>query len=383
MASILTYASALLLLSGYLVEASPTHFGKRTFSITQTPVKRNVSVPEHGPYRRKNIRRRNNRDDENTTAVAISFNDDMEYLLPVKIGETTYNLQLDTGSSDFWVYSEDYKAAGKHLRYKPSKHGKKVPHSSWEILYADQSGAYGEVWTDTVSIGDVSFDKQGVEVATYATDDLISDTESDGIMGFGFGSANQASPKQKTFFENIVDQLDEPLFTATLKHNSPGTYDFGFVDKTKYTGDLTYVDVQPQHGYWGFTIDEFSIANVTISKNLSAMADTGTSLMNLEDSAAKGYFKDVNGVKEYGGFYTVNCDTELPDLVFKINGHRAVIPGNSHMGTGHGDNQCYTSVQGGGSENIIGDVFFKTQFVVFKLNDGEKNAQIGFATQAA
>lgn len=58
--------------------------------------------------------------------------------------------------------------------------------------------------------------------------------------------------KQKTFFENAKLQLKLPLFAASLKQNTPGSYDFGFVNKSKYIGDLSYVDVDSSRGHWSF-----------------------------------------------------------------------------------------------------------------------------------
>lgn len=117
---------------------------------------------------------------------------------------------------------------------------------------------------------------------------------------------------------------------------------------------------------------------------MSGLADTGTTLISLDDASAKQYLADVKGVRDDNDSWTVDCDAKLPDLTFKISGHTVKIPGNSQIPTGEGKNQCYASAQGGGGDStIMGDVFLKTQFVVFKLNDGEHNAQLGFAAQAA
>jgi aspergillopepsin I len=42
--------------------------------------------------------------------------------------------------------------------------------------------------------------------------------------------------------------LDKPLFAVTLKHGAPGTYDFGYIDKKKFTGSLTRRRLS---GAWG------------------------------------------------------------------------------------------------------------------------------------
>jgi len=52
------------------------------------------------------------------------------------------------------------------------------------------------------------------------------------------------TPKpQTTFFDTAFSEglLQADVFTADLKKGAPGSYDFGFIDSTKYTGSITYV----------------------------------------------------------------------------------------------------------------------------------------------
>lgn len=64
---------------------------------------------------------------------------------------------------------------------------------------------------------------------------------------------------QTTFFDTVKDQLDAPLFAVTLKYHAPGSYDFGFIDKSKFTGELAYADVDDSQGFWQFTADGYSV----------------------------------------------------------------------------------------------------------------------------
>jgi aspergillopepsin I len=105
---------------------------------------------------------------------------------------------------------------------------------TWAIRYGDGTGASGIVFNDRVSLGPISAPEQAVEAATQVSSQFYLQ-HSDGLLGLGFGKTNTVKPeKQRTFFENIKDQLQQPLFTVSLKKNATGTYDFGYVDQKKY-----------------------------------------------------------------------------------------------------------------------------------------------------
>ena len=59
----------------------------------------------------------------------------------------------------------------------------------------------------------------------------------------------------------VESQLAADLFTARLKHNTPGTYDFGYIDSSKYTGSLSYTTVDNSQGFWGFTPTSYNVGS--------------------------------------------------------------------------------------------------------------------------
>lgn len=86
-------------------------------------------------------------------------------------------------------------------------------------------------------------------------------------------SATVKPKSQTTFFDTVKSQLDAPLFAVTLKHNAPGSYDFGYIDNSKYTGKITYTDVDNSQGFWGFTADGYAIGNgQSTSSQISGIA---------------------------------------------------------------------------------------------------------------
>lgn len=53
--------------------------------------------------------------------------------------------------------------------------------------------------------------------------------------------------------DNVKSSLPSPIFAVTLKKGKAGTYDFGYIDSSKYTGSITYTAVNNANGFWEFT----------------------------------------------------------------------------------------------------------------------------------
>lgn len=314
---------------------------------------------------------------------------DAEYLTPVSIGGQTLNLDFDTGSSDLWVFSSELPANERsgHSYYTPSSSSTSALKSgyTWKISYGDGSGASGNVYTDTVKVGATTVTGQAVEAAESISAQFQQDTDNDGLLGLAFDSINTVSPnKQKTFFSNAKASLDAPLFTANLKKGAPGTYDFGYIDASKHTGSITYVPVNTANGFWEFTSNGYAVGSGGFtSTNIDSIADTGTTLLYLPSSVVSAYYAKVSGAaydSSQGG-YTYPCSSTLPSITLGIGSYKAVVPGSYINYAPVNSATCFGGIQRntGIGFSIFGDIFLKSQFVVF---NGASSPQLGFAPKA-
>jgi aspergillopepsin I len=157
-------------------------------------------------------------------------------------------------------------------------------------------------------------------------------------------------------------------------------------------GDIQYIPVNSSRGYWEYTMTGFAVGNATspTPAQFQSIADTGTTLMLLPSAVVDAYYAQVSAAQSLAseGGFVFPCDSQLPDLTVLMStqngggGATATIPGEfmnrSVSATGSG--LCFGGIQQGSDDlSIWGDVFLKSQFVVF---DGSDPPRIGFAPQA-
>ncbi|KAL2166527.1 hypothetical protein VTG60DRAFT_2540 [Thermothelomyces hinnuleus] len=268
------------------------------------------------------------RDTGSAAADPIDPRYDVAYVTPVSMGTPpqTLHLDFDTGSSDLWVFSTDTppeQVSGQDI-YAPDKSttAELLEGHTWSIRYGDGSASRGNVYTDNVTVGGLTVGRQAVQCVPQVSSSFTVECEIDGLAGLGFSSLNTVSPKsQLTFFYNAKPHLDSPVLTADLKANKAGTYDFGFIDEAKYTGNITHVPVNPYPGYWTFTASGYGVRSDNFSSSpIEGIADTGTSLLYLPTAIVTAYYRQVQGAtnsRVYGG-YVFPCSATLPSFTFGI-----------------------------------------------------------------
>jgi hypothetical protein len=381
----------------------------------------------------------------NGSAVTTPEQYDTEYLTPVSIGTPaqTLNLDFDTGSSDLWVFSSvtpsaDVKGQAIYTA-TASTTSKELTGAVWNISYGDGSASSGVVFTDVVSVGGVSVASQAVEAAQTVSSSFTSDSNSDGLLGLAFSTLNTVSPTaQTTFFDSASSSLNEQLFTADLKHTAAGTYNFGWIDTSLFTGSIAYTDVDSSQGFWTFTASGYTIGNGTTSTTTAAattaakeakdigsffgglgrrnpkhkstggtttggttgtgantaattstaitgIADTGTTLALLPAAVCKSYYAQVTGatLSASVGGYVFPCTATLPDFGYTVGANTITIPADfiNYSPVDTTGTSCYGGIQPDTSIgfSIFGDIALKAAFVVFSANG--TTPQLGFASK--
>ncbi|EEA25090.1 hypothetical protein TMatcc_006691 [Talaromyces marneffei ATCC 18224] len=386
-----TIVSALALLA--LATSAPT-LGS-SFSINQVPInvscvhpaakyawaytKYGVNIPDYLTL----AARSGNPGQAGSVTADPCFND-AAYLSLIRVGNNELLVDLDTGSSDMWVKIRQTPTAGPRT-YDPIT-GVELPNHYWHIKYGDGSTAGGRVYKDKIQVSNVTYPHQAIEVADYLTSQkIIFRDVLDGVMGLAFPRLNTVQPTpQNTFYENVKESLDIPVFAAYLKHRAAGTFDFGYIDSQKYTGEIIYKAVDPIQGFWNVTLDGFSIGFYTAFIDFQAVVDTGSSLLLFDDWMVSMYYTYVATAYysyQHGG-WVFDCKENIPPFTIIIGQHDVVIPPEYIKYAVISGTVCYGGIQPTPHDyNILGDIFLKTLYVIFD-NGTPESPRLGFAKQA-
>ncbi|KAG0305938.1 hypothetical protein BGZ98_003268 [Dissophora globulifera] len=316
-------------------------------------------------------------------------NPDLEYYGTVSVGTPAqdFKLDFDTGSSDIWFPSSTCTTSGctAHAQFNSKKSSTyKKDGRPWSVSYGDGSTASGILGTDVVNVGGISV-SQTIGLATDESSQFASGP-SDGLFGLGFNSLESVSGV-KTFMDNAIAQgvLEQPVisvFMPSVRRNGGvgGEYLFGGIDKSRFSGDLTYVPVS-QEGYWQIAIDDVGYNGQSLGQSSQGIVDTGTTLVIVSDDAAKAIHDSIDGASnDPNNGWVVPCSLKdsSDNVSFTMGGTAFNVPlaDLAYEDLGDGSGNCFSGVQGGQNDLwILGDVFIKNNYCVFD----QGNSQVGIA----
>jgi hypothetical protein len=313
-------------------------------------------------------------------------------------------LDLDTGSSDFWVFStllkklELEKAKDKHVVFDAEKSrtwhwpsiqwgGSSRPfsfrreHLEWDLEYGDGSSASGIVGFDEVVLGNIKIAKQAVQLAKSFRGRQFREGTADGILGLAFGHLNSVQPPVQTPLESMIEQnlLPEHLFTVNLGREC--FFSFGFIDEATRAGRVPHwVDVDDRGGFWNFSSRVARVGNKVLSRRGgAAIADTGSSIILTHPHIVWMIYKQIPGAlynpRQPGWVYPHG--SRVPEIAFSVgNDEKCMIVIDEHnmhhSDVGEGlyfgaiqENPAYEN--GGLQFDIFGTPFFRQVYAIFDI----------------
>ena len=240
---------------------------------------------------------------------------------------------------------------------------------------------------DKVILGGATITSQAVGAASSVAP--VVDGMNSGVLGLGFAStSSKFSPSTLgSFMGNLKSQLASPLFTVDLHNDASGNLNFGFLDSTKYRGSITYVPRLAQYtSAWLVTPGTYTIGNTVSSGTLApiALIDTGTSLIIVPNSVVGEYYAKVPGAFNSSSGYMYPCtnlkNNLMPSFGINLGGTVFTVPGSYMFSLQHNATYCYGVLAGTtGTQAFLGDMFLRTQFVVYNYTG---TGSVGFAPKA-
>ncbi|KAF9344488.1 hypothetical protein BGX26_004315 [Mortierella sp. AD094] len=163
-------------------------------------------------------------------------------------------------------------------------------------------------------------------------------------------------------------------------------YLFGGIDSTKYSGELTYINVD-QQGYWQIPMDDITYNGSSLGLSAEGIVDTGTTLVIIGTAAAQTVHNNIQGAvftpatSTDPAYWAVPCSLQssTDNVGFSLGGKIFNVPvaDIAYEDLGDGSGNCYSGIQGGQDDLwILGDVFIKNNYCVF---DQGATPRIGIA----
>ncbi|KAI8996627.1 acid protease [Trametes punicea] len=315
----------------------------------------------------------------------------------------SYNVILDTGSSDLWLAASDGVSTSSNgiPTFDPSASSTFTEtNTTFSISYGSGS-ARGTLGKDVVQFAGFEVDSQTFGVVTQASQGLLNSPVS-GLMGLGFASiaASGATPFWQALVEN-GKTLDSPLMAVQLTRFNDvnnaqtlepgGTFTLGAVNTSLFTGDIDYQDIPDgQEGYWiqelsGLTVNGNSV-QVGSGSAAYAAIDTGTTLVGGPQDVISALYAQIPGSQaltgQNSGYWAYPCSTNVNvTLRFGSSSVSWPISNSDFLLEQASQDTCvgaFFALSTSGSSAppwIVGDTFLKNVYTVFRASP----ASVGFA----
>ncbi|KAI6234898.1 Peptidase A1 domain-containing protein [Aphelenchoides fujianensis] len=258
-------------------------------------------------------------------------------------------LIIDTSSADLWVVDDScttsYECDGlydpgyglwKKQKFHRNQSSTFLQNDEPFRSYAPNSFAYGFLGADTL-LGGISVSGQAFGMIDQI-DGYFAYYPYDGVLGLGWPSIahDQVTPA----FQNMIPQLDAPLFTIWLdRHVKPsvgrpgGVITFGAVDQQNCDVPLVYAPLFVETE-WILNIDYFDFGTFHQSDTLAASVDTSWWFLFYPYDYEPLIMRQIHPTYDYSiGLYSVPCASalDLPDSVFTVRGQQLNVSGTEYV----------------------------------------------------
>ncbi|KAF8893581.1 aspartic peptidase domain-containing protein [Infundibulicybe gibba] len=329
---------------------------------------------------------------------------DMGYYATISIGTPpqTFNVTLDTGSSDLWVMSRTSR--NRYSRtpwplFNPSSSTSLKMIRKEAILHYEQGRVAGQIVTDNVTMGGFTINPQKFLAADYQRD--LLDAPVSGIMGLAFHGISdlRATP----FWQALASggQLAAPEMGFWLTRHDPqasdnepgGAFTLGGTNSSLFQGDIDFVKIAASpwrsKTFWQLSLTSVTVQGksipITSGRSALSVIDTGATLIRGPAKVVSTIWNAVPGAEratEYPpGHWAFPCTTDV-SISLSFGGKLWPID-PTDMNLGRLDDTsplCLGAIYSTDNDGwLIGNTFLKNVYSVFRITP----PSIGFAQLSA
>jgi len=302
----------------------------------------------------------------------------------------TATVVFDTGSGNLMVPSIlcGDSACTRHKRFDASKSSTAVN------LQSDGKEAFGDEQRDELTVtfgtGEITgvFLKDDVCIgnlcakmefigASHETAEPFGSFDFDGVLGLALSGMTQGPTFSIMDMMEAAGNLKHPIFSVFLSDSEreDSEITFGDVKQDRMVGDMFWVPVSRDTGYWQVQMEDIAISNQRqhICSDCQVAVDTGTSML----AGPSRVINELTRRLQVAGDCS-NYD-ELPDLGFVVAGHVMNLKPSDYVDKSGGS--CSPSLMSldvpppNGPLFIFGDPFLRKFYSAYD----RQNRRVGFA----
>ncbi|KAG9309507.1 aspartic peptidase A1 [Chiua virens] len=307
----------------------------------------------------------------------------------------SYDVYLDTGSSDLWVVGNTCGSACSGIaEYNPSSSSSFKNLSQSFIIEYGQGAAAGYVAQDVVQMAGFSVSNQGFAVVDETSTGLLTSPVS-GLFGLAWETLAQSG--QTPFWQTLASSgsLASAIFAVNLRRYSNATnpssqepggeISFGYANTSLYTGSIDYINIPGTPSYWYLPLQSLTVqgSSISITSGTTAAIDTGTTNIAAPTNVVQSIYAQIPNSSpasgSWAGYYQYPCSTTVT-VEFSFGGNNWTMSSADFKAAELSSSECigaffeYTASSGTPSW-IIGDAFLKNVYSVFQYNP----PAVGFA----
>ncbi|KAL3256127.1 hypothetical protein ABHI18_007824 [Aspergillus niger] len=389
--------------------AAPSHnkASSKYLELSKTKSKGNVN-PRSAAYVKRST--------SSGSSSLISLFEGEEFATSITIGGDSFDVIVDTGSSDTWVVKTGFTCidldTGRETSESSCDFGstwtvessfKEIEGEEFAIEYGDGEYLYGVMGNETVTLADITVD-QTIGVVTEAA--WEGDGTTSGLTGLAYPaltSAYSTTTDEQVVYSGIIttmweEGLIEPLFSLAIERDVSGAAGYlalGGLPPVDFVEDFTNTSIlvtniegySKTYDFYTINIDSVTLNGKSLTSaggdDIQYIVDSGTTLNYYPTSIAEevnAAFSPAATYSEDEGAYIVDCDATPPTHGITINGKTFYInPLDMILDAGtddEGNTICISGIVDGGSDTsedlyILGDTFQKNVVTVFDIGATE------------